>query len=54
MAGIFVGLEFGLWKVSETLVKVGVGGKNGKLLQDMQFAFSVFHPELGSFREINS
>ena len=24
---MFVGLEFGLWKVSGTLVKVGVGGE---------------------------
>jgi hypothetical protein len=45
MGGIFVGLKFGLWKVSGTLPK---------LLQNMQFAFSVFHPVLGSFREINS
>ncbi len=52
MAGIFLGLKFGLWKVREPLTKVGGGGGNFELLQDMQFAFFLFSSRIGSPREI--
>ncbi len=45
-------LDCGEWV--EPWSKLEWVGRNGELLRDMQFAFSVFHPESGSFREINS
>jgi hypothetical protein len=48
------GWNLGCGKWVQPWSKLEWVGRNGELLRDMQFAFSVLHPELGSFREINS
>jgi hypothetical protein len=40
--------------VRGSLAKVGGGGGNFEVLQDMQFAFCVFHPEVGLPAKYNS